>query len=88
MRSSKGGYPAWKCRLCGAVFTDKKAEAFTLPNGYPMQAQGIQLYRQGGFSQAVTLNKHICADGSLGIADFIGLKNRLEEAISEEKEVK
>lgn len=68
------GYSAlFKCRLCGETFSASEA-------GGRKTAQRVALFASMGTvsePQAPTLHDiHICENGGIGIADFLGFKER------------
>lgn len=68
------GYSAlFKCRLCGETFTASEA-------GGRKVAEKAAIFASIGKSsepQAPTLHDiHICENGGIGIADFLGFKER------------
>ena len=70
----------YKCRLCGAVFCDKKNKAreiedFTITNTLAQMEQTVLI---GKPNHADLHRFHNCKDGSCGFSDFQGFKKTEE----------
>jgi len=71
-RKKVGGYPTWKCRRCGDIFTDPtKRFAIDVPD-YNCSSR-LVLYDGENWYYMQQEKPHYCKDLGIGLADFIGL---------------
>lgn len=68
----------YKCRLCGEEYTSKVTTSIdTVIENFLHVTTGCKIKRFIG-SPITKTSMHSCADGSLGMADFIGFKKTEE----------
>lgn len=67
---------AYKCRLCGEIFCDMSSEGISSSEWAADSAirKMVGIDDEGGAIETKRRTRHVCADGSYGIADFVGIK--------------
>jgi hypothetical protein len=68
----------YKCRLCGEVYTEcsyNTSKAITDVESIIKGRDGVHLS---------LIDIHTCEDGSVGVTDFIGLKNKEPKKLEKE----
>ena len=76
-RSQHGGYPTWRCRRCGSVFGGEPKRKF-VDFDWRHISEKVSLYSASGkFPDyfAWTYMSHRCADGGIGVGEFVGLSS-------------
>lgn len=65
----------YKCRMCGAEYADSLISEYEAEKCFEKFEKGKSIYRSiSGRNDIPKVKVHICKDGSLGFADFIGMR--------------
>lgn len=75
MKNDENGYymPVYMCELCGAVLVDTN-KRITGKDSAISITDHIGCLGRGVLSSLGIKHPHVCQDGSIGIADLIGMK--------------